>query len=368
MPVKESTPGPRTKRDRGPDAHHQAMEARRQQFRGLHDFSVGRGLELGPLDSPITVAGESDVRYLDVHDTEGVRAHYADDPNVLLEMIPDIDFVLIEGESVRTVAEAAAPGAPYDWVMASHVIEHVPDVVGWLRELAELVVDGGALVLAVPDRRYCFDAHRPPTTTGQALAAFERGDTRPGIRAVYDFFSTVVDVNTTGLWRGQRPPGWGRRIHDLPYALAAMERTRAGEYVDCHVWTWTPDALVQFLRDLRALDLCEWYVEQLVEVPDSVEFHAVLRRLPRGQVPSQANVEEPGRDLDMPDWLFDDWSARARVRELEQQVRVLRRRNRRLRRRLSDLEGSVRLRVGTAMVAPLSAVRRRVRRAGERGA
>jgi hypothetical protein len=362
MSVKEPGSAPRTKRDLGPEAHQRAMERRREQFRQLHDFSRGRGLEIGPLDSAIAVAEESDVRYVDVHETEAVRAHYAGDQNVLLELIPEIDYALIQGDRVRTLSEAAAEGAPYDWVVASHVIEHVPDVVGWLRELSSLVAEQGALVLAVPDRRYCFDVHRPPTTTGQAIAAHERGDTTPSVRAVYDFMRSAVFADTHSLWRGDRPPGWNARMHDLDQTRSALERARAGEYVDAHVWTWSPDELLVLLRDLRDLDLCDWYVDQLVELPNALEFHAVLRRLrSTDERDAMQGQETPGRDLDMPSWLFDQWSAQARVRELEQQVGRLRRRNRRLRRRVAELEGSVRMRVGTALLSPLAATRDAVR-------
>ncbi|THI93750.1 hypothetical protein E7Z54_20625 [Nocardioides sp.] len=48
---------------------------------------------------------------------------------------------------------AAQAGAPFDWVFASRVIEHVPDLVGWLEQTESLVVEDGALVLVVPDRR-----------------------------------------------------------------------------------------------------------------------------------------------------------------------------------------------------------------------
>src|SRR6185436_9508930 len=105
---------------------------------------------------------EADVRYVDVLDRDGLVAHYADD-GVDTDRIPEIDFPLIQPDG-RTLglAEAAAPGAPYDWVVASHVVEHVPDLIGWLADLAELTADGAALVLVVPDRRYTFDALRPP--------------------------------------------------------------------------------------------------------------------------------------------------------------------------------------------------------------
>ncbi|MBA3780525.1 MAG: methyltransferase domain-containing protein [Nocardioides sp.] len=76
------------------------------------------------------------------------------------------------------------PGGPYAWGIASHVIEHIPDLVGWLAQLADVVADDGVLVLAVPDKGYGFDAHRPLTTVGQILAAHEEGHTRPGVPSV----------------------------------------------------------------------------------------------------------------------------------------------------------------------------------------
>jgi hypothetical protein len=354
----------RTKRDLGVDAQLSVLRDRRQHFLSLHDFSVGRGLEIGPLDAGISDPEIDQVSYVDVFDTAGTRQHYADDPNVILDLIPHIDYPLYDGGTMRSLTEAAAPGAPYDWVIASHVIEHVPDVIGWLGQVAAVTVDGGALVLAVPDRRYCFDRHRPPTTTGQAIEAHEAGHSRPSLRAVYDHFSSAVSVDPVGLWECDRPPTRAARVHDAATVRAAMERCRAGEYVDCHVWTFTPESLLDQIRELRGLALCDWYVEKLLPVPRSVEFHAVLRRLPRGQAIETVEIAEPAPDADMPDWLFEEWAARDQVRRQRRRIRRLRRRNRELQRALDVVNASARMRIGSALVAPLGPVRRAFGRRG----
>ena len=125
---------------------------------------------------------------------------------MVVENIPDIDYVLIQPDGhTLSIAEAAKPGAPYDWIVASHVIEHVPDVVGWLTDLAEIAVDDGVLALIVPDQRYTFDVHRPLTTVGQMLQAHEDGDERPSVRAVYDHFSATLDYKYLEVWRGNAP-------------------------------------------------------------------------------------------------------------------------------------------------------------------
>ncbi len=360
MTAAEATPPEGSKRARGAAAHEAALAARRETFLGLHDFRQGRGLEIGPLDAGIAVA-DVDVRYLDVLDTEGTRAHYAHDVNVLVELIPEIDYPLVVDGQPRSLAEAAKPGAPYDWVIASHVIEHVPDMVGWLRDLAAITADGAALLLAVPDRRYCFDRHRPQTTVGQAVAAHERGDVVPGIRAVYDATMATVAVDTRALWRGGRPPGRGPRGPKLPALRHKLARVRAGEYVDCHVWTFTPQALLEQVGELREVGLCDWYVERILAPTGILEFYAVLRRVPR-DADASYRPPEPAPASDLPDWLEDEWAAGERTRVLEARVRKLEKQADRLRRELAAVEQSESLRVGRAIVGPASRVLNRLRR------
>ncbi len=165
---------------------------RRQRLWELQDFSPGRGLEIGPLHDAIVRKDQADVRYVDIQDQAGLRAYYDDHTGIPVETIPEIDYPLTQPDGrIASLVEACSAGAPFDWVVASHVVEHVPDLIGWLAQLGEVVVDGGSLVLVVPDRRYCFDVHRPPTSVGAMLEAHLLGAVRPGVRAVYDNYSRV---------------------------------------------------------------------------------------------------------------------------------------------------------------------------------
>ncbi|TQK72236.1 methyltransferase family protein [Nocardioides sp. SLBN-35] len=348
---------PRTKRDAGPEAQREAMAKRRAQFLAYFDFTQGRGLEIGPLDSSIADPESHDVRFVDVFDTERTRAHYAEDPNVVLELIPTIDFPLYADGQFRALPEATAAGAPFDWVIASHVIEHVPDVIGWLQQIGEITSDDARLVLAVPDRRYCFDRHRPPTTTGQALEAHEQQATRPGTRAIYDFFRTTVSVDSRRLWRGARPPGRDARMHELSTTLAHVDLGRAGEYIDCHVWTFTPQSLLEQVQEWRELGLAPWYVERIDEVKGSVEFHAVLRRASRTGDSAAAEAAEPQLASDLPDWLEEEYRLRAEVSELRAQLKQLRNSNKQLTHRLKQAEVPVATRIRRGTLRRVRALR-----------
>jgi hypothetical protein len=320
------------------------LDPRRQRLWELQDFAQGRGLEIGPLHEAILGKDRADVRYVDILDQAGLRAHYADDPAVTVERIPEIDFPLTQPDGrIASLAEAVAAGAPYDWVVASHVVEHVPDLIGWLDQLAEVTVDGGSLVLVVPDRRYCFDVHRPPTSVGAMLEAHLLGAVRPGVRAVYDHYSRAVRYRAADLWDGLIP-GYDARHHDLDEAVAQVGRSLTS-YVDCHVWLFTPEGFVEQLHELRLIGRSQWYVDELRETPTGqIEFMVRLRRLPRG-AERDADVpgEVPGEVLPRgtrPDWL-DDPARTRRVENLERKVAELREEAARRKERLQRLRATV---------------------------
>lgn len=256
-------------------------ERARRVFRDF-DPTQGRGLEVGPLYSPLVHKGQADVHYVDVHLTPALRESHADHPGLPLDDFVEVDVALIQDGHIRSLAEATAGLGPFDWVMASHVIEHVPDVIAWLSDVADVLVDDGRLVLAVPDRRYCFDVRRPPTTVGEMLLAHHHHDLRPSVRAIFDHFTTAVAITSTEAWRhvvreDEEP------IHGLAYARGQVEKSvRDGEYVDCHVWLFTPRAFVEQLSMLAEMDLLDFVVDSIEPTAvDDLEFYATLRRLPR---------------------------------------------------------------------------------------
>jgi len=145
-----------------------------------------------------------------------------------------------------------------------------------------VLLDDGRLVLVVPDMRYTFDVHRHQTTVGQMLEAHDLEASRPSVRAVYDNFSTVAKNPSHDAWQGLIP-GEESRYHDLNHVLEQVARVRDGEYVDCHVWTFTPLSFVEQTLALCELGVCEFVPESWEPTPpNDIEFVVVLRRLRRG--------------------------------------------------------------------------------------
>jgi hypothetical protein len=302
-----------------------ARPIRTQFYWDLYDFSQGRGLEVGPLFNPLVGREEADVCYVDVFSTAQLLDNYAGDPNVAPDQIVDVDVSLMDDDGqVLGLPEALAGRLPFDWAIASHVVEHVPDLIGWLDQMAEVVVDDGVLVLAVPDKRYCFDVHRPLTSVGQLLEAHEAAHTRPSLRAVYDHYRYATTVDLHALWDGADPPTFADRVHDDAAVERRLQDARSGQYLDCHVWIFTPESFVEQLHELRQLGLVSWTIDEMVPTPPlNHEFRVRLRRIPRGT--DLRRARDPGfePDADMPAWQRDRLRERRDRRALAEKVDAL---------------------------------------------
>jgi hypothetical protein len=335
----------------------------------LVDIKEGRGLEIGPLDSPIVSTDMADVRYVDVFSQEQLRAKYAHDPSVDLDDIPEIHFSLSAPEGMRRLSEAVRPAAPFAWALASNVVEHVPDIIAWLAEIAEVLEDEGKLLLVVPDQRFTFDILRPPTTVGQMLQAHDLAETRPSVRAVYDMFRTAITVGAGEAWKGE-VPGEEARKHDLAGTMSQVQRARDGEYVDCHVWMFTPTSFVEQIAELGHLELCDFGVETIVPTAENdLEFYAVLRRLPRGLTRDELVAARTAQGLEISDTPQARVPTKAESQrlnaeiaalhaEFDEQILASTERARELEDELTQVKASERWRLGGLAAIPGSAVKK----------
>ncbi len=237
------------------------------------DVATSKGLELGPLANPVVRRDMGDIRYLDHIDAESLRARYATHDGFDIDAIVPIDFVTHSGSVRDTVGENVV----FDYVIASHVIEHVPDLVGWLGDIRSVMRDDGVLSLAVPDHRRCFDALRSPTVTAEVIHAHLTGATVPSPRQVFDHYSSAVAWKGLISW-GEEPP-----FEDLVPVHAeteAFDRATAtmasGEYQDVHCWVFTPSSFTRLFGALQRLQLLPFSVEPCSD-PIGGEFFVTLR-------------------------------------------------------------------------------------------
>jgi SAM-dependent methyltransferase len=268
---------------------------RREVILGDVNPAKQRGLEIGPLGKPIVTRDDGEIWYADYMDAAALKEYYearaelfkGHDP----DLFTDVDFVLGE----VPLAEAAADVAPFDYVVASHVVEHVPNLVGWLREMSSVLRPAGTLCLAVPDCRYTFDALRSQADLADVIAAHLDEDSRPSPRAFFDFNANFArrDGQDAGAVSAPLKPG-----NDLRQVYAWTEAyAQSSEHVDVHVWPLTASGLASIVDGLAELQLTDFRISSLEPtVPGDQEFFC---RLVKRSVddPQRWGQKDDGDDL-----------------------------------------------------------------------
>lgn len=231
------------------------------------------GVEIGPLDRAIMPRPGTSVLYADHLDTAGLKAKYAPHSVVDIEAIPEIDFV-IDSRGLR----AAVGDRRLHYVIASHVVEHVPNPIGWLADIHGLLVDGGVLLLAIPDLRRCFDALRRQSTPGEWVEAYLGNHARPSPSRIFDAFSNEVKVDGNISWHHDPDPRDLVLSRTARHALQLAEDNKAGdEYLDVHCWTFTPASFCNMMRTIASAGLLHMKLDAMTATLGH-EFLVRLRR------------------------------------------------------------------------------------------
>jgi SAM-dependent methyltransferase len=209
----------------------------------------GLGLEIGGSYGPLAAGDPAlKVKTLDHLDRAALVAKYKSSA-VDTALIQPVDYVWSGERYLDLVGETR-----FDWIVASHVIEHVPDLVGFINECAEILTPGGRLSLVVPDKRREFDCYRPPTGLGSVIDAHLQGRrfSSPGLAA--EFGLNTARLDGRDVWTDE-DRGTPQFLYGLEVAKGLMGSVQAGAYVDIHAWVFTPHSFRLMIEDLHSLGL-----------------------------------------------------------------------------------------------------------------
>ena len=154
-------------------------------------------LELGPLDNPTYLPAEGGVFYFDVATKSELQQRH---PQRHVERMVEVDYVLRADMTILDTIQDRR----FDLIVGNHVVEHAPDLIGWLNQMDQLTVANGGLFLSVPDRRYTFDYYRFPSDAIEAVRAMRRAcEDRPGTRSRGS--SSTKQISVREAWAGRIP-------------------------------------------------------------------------------------------------------------------------------------------------------------------
>ena len=150
-----------------------------------------------------------------------------------------------------------------DFVIASHVLEHLADPLGFLVDIHRVLRPGGIAIVLLPDRRHTFDRTRPPTPLEHLIEDHACGVTRVDDDHIEEFL-TLADAEAS-------------------YAIAPDPDNREAFYdwhrersIHVHCWTET-EFFPVLVYAIVGLGL-SWELVERVPLHDDLEFGYVLRK------------------------------------------------------------------------------------------
>ncbi len=215
-------------------------------------------LEIGPSIAPVLPkAGRNNVFTLDHASKEDLKKKYF---NIGVDgsRIEDVDFIWKSGAIIDCIPQEMHGG--FDAIIASHVFEHIPDPVTFLKSLSVLLRDGGYVSLANPDKRFTFDYFRQLTVTADMLEAYEEKRSRHTRRTLFSQNFESVENNGQPVWATWIPLG------ELNFMQPGIEfsaeiQIENDTYIDGHAWVFTPSSFDLLVLELGALGLIPFRVE-----------------------------------------------------------------------------------------------------------
>jgi SAM-dependent methyltransferase len=154
----------------------------------------GSGVELGPGDHPFPLPYPGVERlFVDKWTAEQNRKLFdelGDDPP-----FPEPDIICdFDVDGLGPIGDASQ-----DYVIASHVIEHMAEPLGFLRELDRVMRPNATLILLVPDRRRTFDRFRQPTPLAHLIDEHARGVTTIDDDHLWEFLHNAEESSIDAM-------------------------------------------------------------------------------------------------------------------------------------------------------------------------
>lgn len=237
------------------------------------NYLGGNILEIGPLNAPLFWNTELDVKFFDVMPADELRAKSVS-WGLKPEGVPkQIDYVSLTGD-LDVIDEK------FSCVYSSHVIEHQPDLVTHFQKVERLLKVGGIYVLAISDKRYCFDYFSKESDIADVLTAYaekRKFHTLDSLLAA----SYCTHNNPVQHWHGEH----GERGMITRYIYNAIveryhDAMKKGNYLDVHAWRFTPKNLRAILAELFQGGFIHLRIREIYATEqDTFTFFAVLEKV-----------------------------------------------------------------------------------------
>jgi SAM-dependent methyltransferase len=258
----------------------------------------GKGLEIAPLFKPILKRPKYDIDYTDYMSTEELRERDKSHPGIT--DLVDIDFVWAPGKRLKDCAE----GRMYDYVISSHVWEHVPNPIGWMEQVLEVCRPGAIVSLALPTKHNPIDYIRREVDISEWVGSYIENRSNPSAKQVFDCLYHARKVTKPCNKIAYTPEEFAAlpRSYTVAEAMSFANRAHTQNiYTDVHCSVFMPESFPHLMAQLKELELIN---AELIDVSigdishdEAIEFFVKFRKLPDLTAPSMEKPEkQPAQD------------------------------------------------------------------------
>ena len=244
--------------------------------------SEARTLEVGPYNRPTLLKNQyPNVKYMDLFTSEEIRENinkYATE-TVTTEIPEKIDIIV--DPNVRPSFQT---NLKFDFIYSAHNIEHYPDIINHLNEMATLAAAMHTkFFVTVPDKRYCYDHFQNESDFTEMIDAYLEKRINHSFSSYFRHIVYSAHNNIWEHWHGVHGPNPRKTPINLNYAtelrhkLDTARDERQRKFADIHAWYFTNESFEYNINLTNTLGLHPWRVEAISQ-PErfSPEFHAIL--------------------------------------------------------------------------------------------
>lgn len=250
------------------ETHNRVMalsrEVRKERILLGMDMSTP-GIEISPLYNPVTDKSKHNVFYTDYTSADESRKKHA---NYEHPEIVDLDFVW---DQQFPLSSCVPDNKKFEWAVACHVLEHVPDPIGWLNEILDCLNVEGVVSIVLPNSDLMSDKLRKKTEVSDMLESWLNRRKMPGPAQIYDFLRNNMSQGDTSIVSSD-----GRHYtkqQALDFTLHSWNNT---EYLDVHCSVFTPWGFEEIINEITTLGIMN--VEVVEICPGELEFYAKLKK------------------------------------------------------------------------------------------
>jgi SAM-dependent methyltransferase len=251
-------------------------------------------LEISPNWAPLVLSEDllpgGQIQYCDRMPTSWLKDRETDNPARLKF---DLEVMHSDFDWTPGLKLDECTNLKFDYVISSHVVEHVPDFLGHMIEISSVLKEDGRYVFVIPNGRGTGEFFRRLSEESDVVEHYFMGGSRTSPGQNWDYLQNAVKWDGTPMF-GRQKSDFVRHHTD---AEAIQDAARCfKEYVDVHSWVFNRHSFLRIIAKFNQLNLFPFAVfdfqESSVRTPDGepFEFIVTLRKCQYSIPPSWLEI------------------------------------------------------------------------------